>query len=192
LVGFRRTVRAEIVQACAGLRAPPGGDRGCLWIAGLAGLRGMARHSREYEGLCRPEGASQRSGGHACVDCWLGRPWGHGLAQLSAGLRGAGQLSRDHVCLWIPSLAGLRGAGLCRPEVCGPLEIMNVCGSPAWEALRVRSGGYRVGLKGGSLVYHSPDGAEEQGWRIRDPMACRAEAPWAYGAGLGVQCWLFF
>jgi hypothetical protein len=32
--------RAEIVQACAGLRAWPGGDHECLWIPGLQGSFG--------------------------------------------------------------------------------------------------------------------------------------------------------
>jgi hypothetical protein len=33
---------------------------------------------------------------------------------------------------------------------------------------------------------------KEQGWRIGDPMECGAAALWAYGAGLSVQCLLFF
>jgi hypothetical protein len=45
-----------------------------------------------------------------------------------------------------------------------------------------------VGLRGGSLGKHGPGKAEEQAQRssprIRDLMACRAAALWAYGAGL--------
>jgi hypothetical protein len=34
------------------------GDRACLWITGLAGLRGAAWQSSDRVGLCRPEGCS--------------------------------------------------------------------------------------------------------------------------------------
>jgi hypothetical protein len=58
----------EIVEACAGLRAWPGGDRECLWIASLAGLGGMAWQSGVCAGLCRPGGAAQWSRDCVCVD----------------------------------------------------------------------------------------------------------------------------
>jgi hypothetical protein len=55
------------------------------------------------------------------------------------------QLCRDGACLWIASLAGLRGAtwrsgdcvGLCRSEEHSLAEIVNVCGLLAWQALGV-------------------------------------------------------
>jgi hypothetical protein len=54
---------------------------------------------------------------------------------------------------------------------------MNVCGLPAWQALRALSGSDHARLRGRSLGEHSPGGAKEQGWRIRDPMSCGAVAP---------------
>jgi hypothetical protein len=66
-----------------------------------------------------------------------------------AGLRGTGQQCRDH-------------AGLCRPEGHDPAEIVNVCGSLVWQALRAWSRRDRVGLRGGSLGWHGPGRAEEQ------------------------------
>jgi hypothetical protein len=70
----------------------------------------------------------------------------------------------DHECLWITGLASLKS-------------------SP---------GGDHTGLRGGSLGKHGPGRAEEQGWKIRDPMVCGAAALWAYGAGLSIQHCLFF
>jgi hypothetical protein len=46
----------EIIEACSGLRVWPGGDHECLWITGLAGLKGVDRQSGDPPGLCRPEG----------------------------------------------------------------------------------------------------------------------------------------
>jgi hypothetical protein len=56
-----------------------------------------------------------------------------------ACLKGMGQQIGYHPCMWIASLAGFRGtvlaeigqacAGLCRPEGCGLVEIVNVCPS---------------------------------------------------------------
>jgi hypothetical protein len=77
------------------------------------------------------------------LDRGPGVPEGYGLAEW------------DCLCLWIASLAGFRGmilaeivqacasmrgavggdlAGLCRTEGHGPVEIMNVSGSLAWQS----------------------------------------------------------
>jgi hypothetical protein len=61
---------------------PPGRDHECLWIAGLAGLRGAA--------WCRSL---------MPVDCWLVMPEGHGPVEIT-NVRGFP---------WIAGLAGLRG-----------------------------------------------------------------------------------
>jgi hypothetical protein len=58
--------------------------------------------------------------------------------------------------------------------------------------LKGSSHGDSEGLRGGSLGWHNPGGAKEQGWRIRDPMVYAAVAPWAYRVGLSLQCLLFF
>jgi hypothetical protein len=64
------------------------------------------------------------------------------LLQDCVGLRVISQLKGD-VCVCISSMAGLVGkawqnrapAGLCRPwGMCGLVEIINVCGSPAFRA----------------------------------------------------------
>jgi hypothetical protein len=52
-----------------------------------------------------------------------------------------------------PQHGRLRGMGL--------VEIVNACGSPAWQPLGVRSSGDRAGLRGGNLGKHGPDRAEE-------------------------------
>jgi hypothetical protein len=70
------------------------------------------------------------------------------------------------VNVWITSLAGLRGvaqqsrypAGL---RDTGLVEIVNACGSLAWQALGAQSGRDHVGLRGGSLGERGPGGAEE-------------------------------
>jgi hypothetical protein len=117
------------MEAFAGLRAWPGRDCECPWITGLAflggvadrakfvqdcvGLRDVARWSGYHADLCRPGGTAQQSRDPACVDRQLGRSWGRGLAE------------------W----------RLCRPvQALGPglAEIVNVCGSLAWQVLRAR------------------------------------------------------
>jgi hypothetical protein len=122
-----------------------------------------------------------------------------------ASLRVVAQLKGDHACLWIPSVAGLRGVGL--------VEIVNTCGSPAWQALGAQPNGAEIvqacagmmftaqwrgehvclwitgladlrgtvvrdhmGLRGESLGECSPGGAEE--W------AQRSEIPWPEGQQL--------
>jgi hypothetical protein len=100
--------------------------------------------------------------------------------------------------VWIAGLAVLKGrapwsrdrAGLCRPKGWGQAEIVNVCGSPPWQALVARSGGDCVGMKGGSLGYCGPGWAEERAQRSEIPQP--AAALQACGAGLGMQHWLFF
>jgi hypothetical protein len=100
------------------LGCSPSGECVCLWITGLAGLRGMV--PVEIVNACGLL-AWQALG------AWPGR---------------------DHECLWITGLAILRGsawergdnAGLCKPSRCGPsgAEIMNACGLPAWQALEAQ------------------------------------------------------
>jgi hypothetical protein len=63
-------------------------------------------------------------------------------------LRGTGQHRGDH-------------AGLCKPEGCGPVEIMIDCESPAWQALGSQSSKDCASLRGGSLGEHGPGRAEE-------------------------------
>jgi hypothetical protein len=81
-------------------------------------------------------------------------------------------------------LAGLRGAksgdsaGLYRPWGCGPVEIVNVCGSPAWQAFGAQSGRDHVGLRGGSLGEHGPGGAEDWAQILEIP---RAAEQWLCG-----------
>jgi hypothetical protein len=80
------------------------------------------------------------------MDCWPGRPKGHGPAEIMqawqasgvwasgdreclwiaglAGVRGAAQRSLDCVCLWISSLAGLRGTGLVEQRSCRPVRVL--------------------------------------------------------------------
>jgi hypothetical protein len=75
-------------------------------------------------------------------------------------------------------------AGLC---IAGLVEIMEACGLSAWQ-------GWEVGpaeRRSCRAVECGPGGAVEQGWRIRDPTACEAVAPWASGMDLGIQHWLF-
>jgi hypothetical protein len=91
-----------------------------------AGPRGVARQSGYCAGLCRPEGAAQWNADCACLDPGL------------SGLRGAGWQSGNR-------------AGLCRPEGHGLAEIVNVCGSSAWQALRAQSNGYSASLRSESL-----------------------------------------
>jgi hypothetical protein len=94
------------------------------------------------------------------LGAWPGRAE---IMQACASLRA--WPSRDRECLWIPGLAGLKGS-FHRDHV--------------------------GGLWGGSLGQHSPGVAKKQGWRIRDPVACRAVALQAYAVGVGVQRQLFF
>jgi hypothetical protein len=53
-------------------------------------------------------------------------------------------------------------AGLCRPEGHGPVETVNVCGSPAWQALEAQSDGDCVCLRGWSLGEHGHGGIKER------------------------------
>jgi hypothetical protein len=50
------------------------------------------------------------------------------------------------------------------------VEIVNVCGSQAWQASGAQSGGDHVGVRGGSFWDHGPGGAEDQ--------AQGSEIPW--------------
>jgi hypothetical protein len=76
-------------------------------------------------GLCRCEG-------HSSVE----------ILQACVGLGGMVQWNGDCACVdpWIG-----------RPEGRGLVEIVNVCGLLAWQALRVQSGSDCAGLRGGSL-----------------------------------------
>jgi hypothetical protein len=85
---------------------------------------------------------------------------------------------RDCAGLWIAIFAGLRG--MAQQTSCRFVDH--------WPSRPEGHGPSRdpAGLWSMVLV-----GAKEQGQRIRDPMACGAAAPWAYGVGLGKQHRLF-
>jgi hypothetical protein len=112
-----------------------------------------------------------------------------------AGLRGMAWRSGDHACLWIPSLAGLRSAGLA--------EIMNTRGSQAQQALGAQLGKAEIvwactgprgavqrrscGSEWGSLVDRGPSRAEEWAKGSEIPWPVEQRLRGAYGAGLGMQ-----
>jgi hypothetical protein len=81
---------------------------------------------------------------------------------------------------------------LCRPEGCSPVEIVNACGSLAWQALRAQSGGDCAGLRSGSLGECGPGGAEEraQGSEIPQPVEQRQHGPMGWGLACSV-CYSF-
>jgi hypothetical protein len=86
---------AQLIGACAVLCEPGGAwlsgtEVVCVWMAGVAGLGGIAQQSRDRASLCRPGG---EAGGTEIVCVFI-----PGLA----GLRGTG--------LWNGYCAGL-----CRP-----------------------------------------------------------------------------
>jgi hypothetical protein len=123
-----------------------------LWSMGLVSLKGMG--PVEWKS-CVP------------VDHWPGRPEGCSPAEIMnvcgspawQALWVLAWQSRDHACLWIPGLAGLRGAGL--------VEIMNACGSLAWQALGAWPGRVEImqscaGLSG--VVWQRSCGSE--GWEF--------------------------
>jgi hypothetical protein len=114
----------------------------------------------------------------------------------------------DCECLWITSLAGLRGmvrqrgdhVGLCRPEGHSPVEwrLCSACGLLACQALGAWSGRDPAGLWGGSLGEGGSGWTEEraQGSEIpglqRSSSAvpdCSSSKSWHGGAfhELGVQ-----
>jgi hypothetical protein len=104
---------------CAGLCRPGGHSLAewrscvCVCIISLAGLGGMAWQSGDHAGLCRPGGHSPvEQGAYVCgllnwqaLGSWPGRAE---IIQACAGLRA--WPSRDHECLWIAGLAGLKGS----------------------------------------------------------------------------------
>jgi hypothetical protein len=87
--------RAEIMKACAG-------------------LGGMAQRNRAHAGLCRPVQAwraqpSRMEIMRVCISgmaALAGWPSEMEIVQACAGLKV--WPGRDHECLWIPSLAGLK------------------------------------------------------------------------------------
>jgi hypothetical protein len=65
--------------ACLKGMGQQSGDPACLWIASLAGFRGMVPEIMQpCAGL---GGASQWNGDCVCVDCWDGKPWWCGPVQ---------------------------------------------------------------------------------------------------------------
>jgi hypothetical protein len=65
------------------------------------------------------------------MDCWPGRPKGHGPAEIMQAWQASGVwASGDRECLWIAGLAGLRGAVRWRS-----------CRCEWWEFGGVRTGG---------------------------------------------------
>jgi hypothetical protein len=64
------------------------------------------------------------------------------MVQTCACLGGVAWRNRNHACV-DPQLG--------RPEGHRPAEIVNVCGSPAWQALRAWSGSDSMGLRGQNL-----------------------------------------
>jgi hypothetical protein len=81
-----------------------------LWSMGLACLKGMAQQSRDRAGLCKP--------------------WGHGLAE-----------QRSCVCVsqaWQAWGSWPSEMEIVQAWVRGLVEITNVCGALAWQALRAR------------------------------------------------------
>jgi hypothetical protein len=97
--------------------------------------------------------------------------WGNLVGLWSVGLaclKGASCGVEIMVCVdhrpgspWGPAWCSPDCAGLCRPEGHIAAEIMNACGSLAWQALGGQSGGDRVCLIGGSLGECGPGGIEE-------------------------------
>jgi hypothetical protein len=99
------------------------------------------------------------------------------------------QQSRDRECLWITSLAGIRGTARQRScrlvQACGaqPSRDLNACVLPAWQALGAQYDRDCADLRGGSLGDH---GAKEQaqGPEIPQPMEQRIHRP----MGQGLAC----
>jgi hypothetical protein len=115
------------------------------------------------------------------------------IMQAFAGLR-AWPSGMVIMCVWITSLASLKGrawwsgdrAGLCKSEGCGLVEIMNFCGSPAWQVLGAQTVGDHAGLRGGNLGKHGPGRTEEQGQRSKIPWPAEL---WLRGPmGQGLAC----
>jgi hypothetical protein len=124
LAGFRDTVHAEIMQACACLRMWPSKDCvGLCWHEGMAGQRSQLGRSWGHGPVkwisCRPVQAWGMQPSRTEILC----VWISGVACLGgitphtrdlAGLCSPGGLAdtAEFMCLCILSLAGLRGAGL--------------------------------------------------------------------------------
>jgi hypothetical protein len=117
------------MQACACLGGQPGGvEIVRVWIASLASLQGVAQQTGNHAGLCRTEG-------HGLTEGILCRP-----VQAWEAWPGRAEI----MCVWIPCLAGLSGAGLwsgyhaglCRPGGRSLAERRScMCGLLAWQAL---------------------------------------------------------
>jgi hypothetical protein len=137
--------RAEIMQAslCRHVGLSPA-ETMCVWIAGPAGLRGMAWQSRDHASkpvqACRAQSSRDRvcvcvcvcvcGCVCVCVCCWPSRPEGHGLMEwYHAGLcRPEGAAGgAEIVRVWIPSLVGL-GSVAQRSGNCECLWISGLAG----------------------------------------------------------------
>jgi hypothetical protein len=79
-----------------------------------------------------------------------------------------------------------------RPEGHSPAEIVNECGSLAWQALGARSSGDHGSLRGGSLGESLPGGPEEQAQGSEIPWLVEQWLHGPMGVGLGMQHQLFF
>jgi hypothetical protein len=142
----------------------------CLWIPGLTGLGGTTEQNVcvLVSSLAGLRGTALQSEYYAVL-CWL---WG------------CGQKSRDHAGLGIMAQWDRAPVGLCRPGGHGLALIANVCGSLVLRAHRMEIlQVWRLGVWGSTTLVgqKSRGGGSEIPW-----------CTWAYGAGLGMQCLLFF
>jgi hypothetical protein len=103
-------------------------QRSCVWIAVVTGLGGIAQQSRDHAGLCRHgSGAGRAEIMHVWIPSLAGLRYAVLHSGYCAGLEGTAQQNGDSACVdrWHS-----------RPWAHGPAEIVNVCGSQGWLALR--------------------------------------------------------
>jgi hypothetical protein len=69
------------------------------------------------------------------------------------------------------------GASLCRPKECCPVEIVNVCGSQAWQALGALPKGDCAGLcrSEGRCLVENLNVCGSPAWQVLGAQPCRAE-----------------
>jgi hypothetical protein len=141
----------------------------------------------------------------ARMDCWLSSPQWRGMAEqrscrpVQVSMVWA-QWRSDCECLWIASLAGLKGppggveimqafAGLCMPERQRGLwmSVDYQFGRPKGLVLLEIVWVWGVGVWGSVALVGLRSRPKDQ-----RSHSLQSSGLWAYGVGLGMQCWLFF